>query len=233
MKDLYSGKGSDYLQKTSTWHSEDSPWKAGQIHRMIMRNGLTPGRIVEVGCGVGEILYCLNDITGKSISQIDGFDIAIDAIEIAKRKGSTNLHFYCEDFLFSDRSDYDLLLMIDVFEHIPDYLGFLEKCKSRAEYKIYHIPLDVHVSSILRNKLVDAREKVGHLHYFTKETALATLKDTGHEIIDFFYTDQSTGSPNKGWKTRIANIPRLILHPLFPNFTVKLLGGYSLMVLAK
>jgi hypothetical protein len=82
-----------------------------------------------------------------------------------------------------------------VFEHVPDYIGFLEKCKPLAKYKIYHIPLDIHVSSVLRGSFVNARYSVGHLHYFSEESALATLKDTGHEIVDCFYTNGAFGFP--------------------------------------
>ncbi len=130
---------------------------------------------------------------------------------------------------------FDVLLVIDVFEHVPDYMGFIELCKLKANYKIYHIPLDIHVSSVLRNSFVRNRYSIGHLHYFTADSALATLKDTGHEIVDYFYTSGSLGNfkHRPSIKTAIANVPRWLFSKLSLPFTARILGGYSLLVLAK
>ena len=231
MKDIYSNRNSEYLQKTKTWHTEDSPWKAKQILRIIEKNNLKPKEIVEVGCGAGEILYQMDELIGKNEINFTGYDIAQDAINIACEKKKPNLNFFCKDFTLEEEKNFDLLLMIDVFEHVPDYINFIQNCNQKAEFKIFHIPLDIHISSILRNRLIAARNSVGHLHYFTKETALATLKDSGLEVIDYFYTDGSELS--KKLKTKIANIPRKLLFPFLPDLTVKLMGGYSLLVLAK
>lgn len=70
-----------------------------------------------------------------------------------------------------------ILLANNVFEHVPDYLKFIEKCKPLPKCKIYHIPLDIHVSAGLRGSFVNARYSVGHLHCFSEESALASLKD--------------------------------------------------------
>jgi SAM-dependent methyltransferase len=230
MKDIYSSHASDYMQMTKSWHAEDSPWKANQIIKLIRKNKLTVQSILEVGCGVGEVLYSLNNEMNNQQISFEGYDIASDAIKIAKRKERPNVRFYCDD-LSTISNKYDLLLMIDVFEHVPDYIGFIEACKTKDEYKIFHIPLDIHLSAILRNKLIAARKSVGHIHYFTKETALATLESAGLHIVDYCYTDGA--DVTRGFKTKLANIPRKLLFPFLPDLTVKLIGGYSLLVLAK
>ena len=233
MKDIYSNKNSDYLEKTKTWHAEDSPWKAKQVLKILNKHNINPQSVVEVGCGVGEILYSLNEkISDKQIS-FEGFDIAEDEINIAKKKNVKNVNFHVKDFTSCEKGNYDLLLMMDVFEHVPDYIGFIQKCNAKAKYKIYHIPLEIHLNSVLRNRMIYSRQEVGHLHYFTKETALATLEDTGQEIIDFFYTPCMVERPNKSLKTKIANVFRRIMFAISPDITVKLLGGYSLLVITK
>lgn len=65
--------------------------------------------------------------------------------------------------------------------------------------------------------------------------ALKTLEDTGYEVIDWFYTNKSEVASEHSWGIRvtIANIPRRLLFPFFPDLTVKLLGGYSMIVLTK
>lgn len=231
MKDIYSSSNSDYMKMTQNWHIQDSAWKAKQIAKIIKKNNLSPDSIVEVGCGVGEILFSLNTKFEDNSIEYVGYDIAKDALKIADQKNISNVKFFCRDFTVEQTKVFDLLLMIDVFEHVPDYIGFIEKCKQKATYKVFHIPLDIHVSSLMRNRLSEVRQSVGHLHYFTKETALATLKDTGLEIIDYNYTKGSEISTNT--KTKFANLLRSLLFRYFPDITVKLVGGYSLLVLAK
>ncbi len=141
------------------------------------------------------------------------------------------MNFKHEDFL-NEEKDFDLSLLIDVLEHVDDYLGFLRLFRSKSEYSIFHIPLDIHVQGALRNLQIKARKEVGHLHYFTKETALATLTDCGYEILDFFYT-QGSLELKKSLKRRIAALPRRILFSIKRDFAVRLLGGFSLLVLTK
>jgi len=130
---------------------------------------------------------------------------------------------------------FDVLLVIDVFEHIPDYMGFVAKCRVRAEYKIFHMPLDIHVSSVLRNAFIGGRYTLGHLHYFTADSAIATLKDSGHEIVDHVYTNAAFGlfKEHPSIKRMVANVPRWLFSKFSLPFTVRVFGGYSLLVLAK
>jgi hypothetical protein len=87
---------------------------------------------------------------------------------------------------------------MDVFEHIEDYLGFLRTIRSKADYKIFHIPLDLTVVSVLCGEMTKRRMTDGHLHYFSQETAIATLKDCGYEIIDGFLTAWFLDLPGGG-----------------------------------
>ena len=222
-----------YLDNNPAWHEEDSPWKAKQIRNIIEKNALNPKKICEIGCGSGEILNQLSEryADGK---EFFGYEISPQAFELCNKKSKTNLIFKLSD-LFEDNVEYfDIVMAIDVFEHVEDYFGFLKKLKVRAEYKIFHIPLALSVQTVLRSSpIIKGRKSVGHIHYFTKETALETLKDTGYEIIDYFYTGGSSELPNRGWKANLLRIPRKLAFLINKDFTVRLLGGYSLLVLAK
>lgn len=124
-------------------------------------------------------------------------------------------------------------MAIDVFEHVEDYFGFLRSLREKGTYKVFHIPLDLSVQMVLRSSpILRTRSLVGHLHYFTKETALATLKDTGFIIVDYFYTNASE-LPNRGWKADLLKIPRKLGFLIDQDLTARIFGGFSLMVLAK
>jgi cyclopropane fatty-acyl-phospholipid synthase-like methyltransferase len=222
-----------YLSKNPTWHEEDSPWKAQQIAKILKGNKINPTTICEIGCGAGEILNCLAGQYDNEVV-LSGYDISPQAFEICKRKEKENLHFYLQDLLDEGTPEFDVVLAIDVFEHVEDYFGFLRKLRTKGVHKIFHIPLDVSVQGVLRGSLMmKTRRLVGHLHYFTKETALATLKDTGYEVVDYFYTAVSIERPNRGWRANLLKLPRKLLFSIHQDACVRILGGYSLLVLAK
>ena len=230
-KQLYFESEGEYLDKNPNWHTEDSAWKARQILNMLEKHNLMPKSIVEIGCGAGEILVQLQQQVNDPSVHYYGYEIAPDAFAMCKSRANEQLEFFHRDLLKEDRF-FDLLLMIDVFEHVEDYFGFIRESGKKATFKIYHIPLDLSVSSLMRHKLIHAREKVGHIHYFTKDTALSTIRDTGQQIIDCFYTPGAFHN-NKKLRTKVLNIPRKVLYQANPDFAVRLMGGYSLLVLAK
>ena len=226
-------KSNEYLKNNPTWHIEDSPWKAKQILKIMGKNNLKPNSICEIGCGAGEILHQLFLQMNNNITFV-GYEISPDAFKLCSQRKSNRLDYKLAD-LFEDISAYyDIIMAIDVMEHIEDYFSFLRNLKKKGAYKILHIPLDMSVQTVLRmSPIINSRKKVGHIHSFAKETALETLKDTGYEIIDCFYTPGALELPGKSIKSRLLKLPRKIGYKINQNLTVRILGGYSLMVLAK
>jgi SAM-dependent methyltransferase len=225
----------EYQRNNPGWHAEDSPWKAGHIASLLKKHEIEPRRVCEVGCGVGEILVNLLPKFPAS-TQLTGFEISAQAFAVCRSKATARLHFSNAnpfDQLNSDDQPFDVAMAIDVFEHVEDYLGFLRQMRGLARHKIFHIPLDLSVQTVLRgNPIRRVREIVGHLHYFTKETALASLQHAGYSIVDFRYTAGSLELPNRGWKASAGRLPRQLLSAVNPDLCVRILGGYSLLVLA-
>ena len=69
--------------------------------------------------------------------------------------------------------------------------------------------------------------------YSRLHAALALLEDTGYRVIDHFYTSGATELGGLGWKTRLMKGPRQALYAMNPDAAARVLGGYSLMVLAQ
>jgi len=222
----------DYLDKNPTWHEEDSAWKARHVLEMLSRNDLHPASVCEVGCGAGEILNQLYSEMPDNVT-FTGYDISPQAHELSRQKAKERLQFLLKDLMEEDKQ-FDLLLVIDVFEHVENYLGFLRGIRPKAAHKIFHIPLDISVQRVLLSKpILKRRRDIGHIHYFTKETALATLKDTGYEIIDYFYTAGSLDLAPSSFIYSLGRLPLRIAGMLNQDLTVRILGGHSLMVLAR
>lgn len=231
MKTLY--EDGRYLDAHPRWHEDDSPWKARQIEVILRKNGVAPASLCEIGCGAGEILNRLSISLGEEILMC-GYEISPQAFEICSKKQKSNLSFVLGDFLAESDNCFDLVMAIDVIEHVEDYIGFLRDLRSRGHYKLFHIPLDLSVQTVMRSRpILRGRSSVGHIHYFTKETALATLKDTGYEVIDFSYTAGSLELPNRSWRQKLLMLPRRMAFAVHQDLAVRFLGGYSLLVLAK
>ncbi len=223
----------EYLTHNETWHTEDSPWKARDILRILRKNTVEADSICEVGCGAGEILRQLSYKLPEE-TQFHGYEISPQAYEMTHERAGGQLQFYLKDLLEEPASvTYDVVMAIDVFEHVEDDFGFVRRLRERGKYQIYHIPLDISVNGVLQDKFMYGRNTVGHIHYYTKETALALLRDTGHEIVDYFYTPDSLELPRKTLKSKIAKYPRKLMYSVKPDLTVKLFGGFSLLVLTR
>ena len=109
----------------------------------------------------------------------------------------------------------------------------MRSLRQKSEYQIFHIPLDLSVQSVLRGEpILTRRHSLGHIHYFTKETALATLIDTGYEVLDHFFTPTDIDRV-QSWKARIAKVPRQLSASLNPSCAARIFGGFSLLVLAR
>jgi len=225
----------EYFENNPTWDIEDSPWKANIINAIIERNRISFNDIVEVGCGAGGILTCLSE-KNPHIQTLKGFDISPQAIMLAEKRKSERVNFYLDDFINNNLStNVDVVLVIDVLEHISDYYGFLEKLKHKAKYFVFHIPLDLSCRTILKpHIMLQQRESVGHLHYFSEEMVWWFLKDSGFLIIDWEYTKPITDIKKSGsLKQYIKKKLRNFSYGINKKISVKLWGGYSLMILAK
>ena len=163
---------SEYLEKNPSWDIDDSPWKADQVMQILSDNSIQPRSIVEVGCGAGGVLASLRAKNPSAL--MVGYDIAPAASTFWPQHAAMNIDYYVGDFLVLNRLRYDVVLLLDVIEHLTDPYIFLVKLREQGGLFVFHIPLDLSSFSVLRETpLLHVRDKVGHIHYFTKGLALA------------------------------------------------------------
>ncbi|MFT5402598.1 MAG: 2-polyprenyl-3-methyl-5-hydroxy-6-metoxy-1,4-benzoquinol methylase [Verrucomicrobiales bacterium] len=222
----------EYHDKNPSFHVEDSPWKADQICKMLDGHKIQPKHICEIGCGAGEILNQLHQRLPDG-TEFSGYELSPQAFEMCQPRAKPRLNFYNANlFETPPPQKFDLMLCMDVFEHIEDYFQFLRNLSQHATQFIFHIPLDMNMQMVGRAEPIRrVRESVGHLHYFSKDTALAALSDTGFQVKDWFYTPNGVDRP-KTTRARLAKLPRLFLSKLNQDLTARFLGGYSLLALA-
>lgn len=230
--DLYTDGA--YFKNNPTWDVEDSKWKAAVIFKLLQQNNIAITQVTEVGCGAGGNLVELSKLN-NSIKNLTGYDISSQAIELAKKNTTDKIFFFNEDITKNEGLHTELMLVIDVVEHVDDFYGFLRKIKSKSKYFVFHIPLDLSCRTIMKpHVLLQQRQSVGHIHYYTKELAEWALRDTGYEIIDWVYTKPVVDTqPANSIKRGVKKILRNISFALNKDRSVKKWGGYSIMVLAK
>lgn len=239
-------EGDRYLKAHPTWFIHEAPWKARQVLRMCVRNNLQPHHIVDVGCGAGGVLAELQSLLPAEC-QLDGYDIAPAAITMANELENDRLRFSVADVAATPDIRADLILVLDVIDHIEDVFGFLRALKPKGRYKIFHFSLNLSVQKVVRRNGLLARREQGEIHYYSKETALELLRDTGYEIKDYFYTnmsldlndargrllDAATDRPAIHWRNFLLRFPRRAFFRFNPDLTVRVLGGFHFMVLAE
>jgi SAM-dependent methyltransferase len=222
---MYNDGG--YLSKNPGWHENDATWKASQVLSLLGDRNLRPKSIVDIGCGTGGVLEAMaGNLNG---TRLVGYDLSSRAIKLVSRSDQIDLRVGTPEDV---HDHYDLLLSLDVFEHVEDYIGFLRSLRPIADWFVFHIPLDSSAQSVVRETpLLAVRSTVGHLHYFTRGTALASLETAGFRIsCDMLLFPNDV--PGRRMKTRIANVPRSLCRRLSPQLSARILGGSTLLVLA-
>ena len=228
MQDIYNDQ--TYLHNNPSWGEEDAHLKVGSITKLLKRNNISFNIALEAGCGSGEILVQLEK-KFPDAERFYGYDISRDALSIASKKQTEKIRFLAGD-IKSVTIRADLLLIIDVIEHIPDYFSFLDDIRNKADYTIFHIPLDMSVWSLFReNMLIESKQRVGHIHAFTEEFILDALRDRGFDIMDKMYTTPTY--THHSLKQKITDGIRKIFFALNKKIASKTIGGYSIMVLTK
>jgi SAM-dependent methyltransferase len=225
MADNMHGDGS-YPENNPSWHVEDSPWQAKKIIKMIEKHHMDPSSVCEIGCGAGEILTQLSQRSLVSEVTFYGYEISPQAYGLCKQRESEKVKFFLEDLTVNVNACFDVVLAIDVIEHVEDYRRFLRRLRTKGRYKILHIPLDFNALCLMSvGFLASQRKSIGHIHYFAKDTALSTLQETGYEIIDWFYTRANLELPKPAWKAKLAHLPSRIVSPINEDLSVRLFGG--------
>jgi SAM-dependent methyltransferase len=230
----------EYLERNPGWHAEDSSWKADRIFEAIEKYRLHRRRVCDIGCGAGGVVLRLAERWPET--EFVGYDSSVKAIELAQARQISNCRFVVGDGL-AIPDEFDIALVIDVVEHVEDYFGFLRRIRPIARYKIFHFPLDMSALAVLVNNPMWARRGVGHLHYFSADTALAALRDCGYKIHGWNYTHSylldlknflvGNRTARKVLKALFLGFPRALIAGLHPPACARLLGGLSLLVVAE
>jgi len=175
---MYEEKNKDYFSSSRAVILDILPQKPFQ-------------RVLEVGCGAGQTLAMLQQ---KGLcEQTVGIELFQDAAIEAKRVVDK---VYCLDVerqdLPNDLGKFQLILILDVLEHLVDPWTFLEKLKNECldenGFIIISLPNARHFSLVLPLMMgrFDYEERgildKTHLRFFTKQSMLNMIDGAGLKI---------------------------------------------------
>lgn len=231
-QDIY--RSGEYWSKNESFHEEDGHYKAEHCFRMLKKYGVPeePLRVLDIGCGSGRFLY---DLSEMMEGEFLGIDVSDQSIGSAIAKHNRKNLSYQRKELAQVEGMFDLVTMNDVFEHVDDYIGFLRSARPLGKWFYFNVPLDMSAVSVLRGSYMKWREDVGHLHYFSKDSALATLEYAGFEVVGYQYNNYVLHEvrTRPTIKNVLGALPRLATYAFAPDFSVSALGGASLGVLCR
>lgn len=162
-------------------------WK---IRKMIecLPQDFEVNNIFEVGCAFG---YILNNISDRlNISDRTGIDISGKNIEAARSyyNDCTFFRGTLDEFVSAGNQSlklpFELTILSDIVEHIPDDKGFLNSVRSISRYVLLNVPLEKSFST--RNRNYGEQDRSGHLRSYDEADAVKLIEASGFEIINSF-----------------------------------------------
>lgn len=168
---------------------DDGTWqrKRAVIHswceqnlQLFLKTLSKKSRILELGCGQGQVLDFLNE---QGFSSVEGVDTSKEQVMVAKRYGLQVYHSDVFDFLHASHQGYDLVLAIDFIEHFTrqeliQLLYGIKEILNKGGHLILRTPngQGIFVGQIIYGDLT-------HLTILTPQSLRQILRFTGFEIV--------------------------------------------------
>jgi ubiquinone/menaquinone biosynthesis C-methylase UbiE len=196
-----------YVAKNPTLHAEDSYWKFTKIvplvDEILANLNFMKQRsinILDIGGGAGIILNKVSEyIESQSNLKVAKFMLDLTPAMLATQR---NNNPDAKGVINADITQapvasktFDIVLCLDVLEHIPDYKKALKEIKKISHYAIFKIPLEDNLYLNILNLLTndsqrrDSIESVGHLHFFNYFRLKKEITTNCGAIINLLYTD--------------------------------------------
>jgi len=133
-------------------------------------------KIAEVGCGSGLVQRQFED---RLDVPVDGFDLNTEALQRSISRRSRLACYDVNDRKEAMQGQYDLVLLLDVIEHVPNEHAFLSAAAFLASQG-GHLVVNVPASPRLRSRYDEA---AGHLRRYTPASLLEAAERSGLQVV--------------------------------------------------
>ena len=162
--------------------------------------GLTPDRLLDIGCGRGNVTV----IAARHAREVIATDVASDAVAAtsALLAEHTGAHAFVANNLAGDwgnvpedqRQPFDCIMLSEVLEHLDDDVAALETCRELLTND-GSLLITVPANPALWTRWDDL---AGHVRRYTKQELVSKLEATGFGVRQL----TSWGFPLTGWLAR-------------------------------
>lgn len=176
--ELYRYYNEEYEGDNPEWHLKDAEWKYKQMKPMLAHIEHLE-RVVDVGIGAGAILMKLSE--DFCIAESVGVDLSISILKQTKTHASNFTLIQAESSnLPFETKWFDLVLLIDILEHVPHPLETLLEAKRVSEYIFIKVPLEISFKNFIKKKFfgIDWKEEFGHLHKYSEKAFNELITET-------------------------------------------------------
>lgn len=230
----------EYLKKNPSLHEEESPWKVHKIVPLIDRfidciNGKEEINILDVGGGAGFILNSVSTYIESSYGiRVNKYalDLSPHMLEIQSKTNPDMVKALNEDIRktsFRDK-EIDLILLIDVLEHVPNPAEALEELRRISSFSILKVPLQDSIFSIIWNFMRRGEPKrydfetYGHINFYSFSKLKHQIEKHAGRLLNFCFTLRFNSRLNTEHYTEKLRI-RNQLRDFFASFIFLLSPG--------
>jgi SAM-dependent methyltransferase len=167
-------------ERTGSWLARLSYRVAIAKRCRIASRGQTPGRLLDVGCGIGDFMLGMR----QRGWEVHGVDPSPKAVALAHQKGLRVFQGQLFDAPYAEQS-FDLVTMWDVLEHLHDPSAYLARVaqllKLRGKF-VVTLPNPHSIDFRLFGPVWTGLDVPRHLYVFVRPALLALFQRAGLEV---------------------------------------------------
>lgn len=240
-----------YIASNPSLHAEDSEFKMSYVAQLLEKVDWNRTRIniLDIGGGAGILgkFVCEWFIKRGYTVSVHALDLSREMLEVQKKNNPYLEKISAGEITLLGEEFFDLILMIDVIEHIEKCDQFAYNLNKIAKFIVYNIPTEINMFDSLRNVVMRKRyysiqtESLGHIHFFSVKTAVAFAK-RHHDVKFAIFAEYALYvlfSPYREYLVqrkrlirRIELIVSVIFQKIFPFFAPYCVQG-SLFILVQ
>lgn len=245
---------SDRFMEANLSHEVDSPWKTEQMKPfcdLLLQHELSPTiTILDVGGGTGLILRDIsNYIVKKHRRKIKQMSLDLSPgflqLQMKNNPGLADVYNNSIESTPLSEKEVDLVLMIDVLEHLYNLEACYRELKRIAKYVLIKVPLEKNLTVSILDLLIDykrmrsSEDGVGHLHFYNYHSIKRELEENLGTVMLFRYTDVFSYLLNSEQRLSTLSLSKVIycniarlFYKISPHFTSLIFNDFA-MILVK
>jgi hypothetical protein len=181
-----------YIAQNPSLHMEDVSYKLTYLLELLKDEKFSERgiRILDIGGGAGLIAVELcKKLSSRGIKvECVGLDLSLEMLAVQQANNSYMVATTDELATAVAMGPYDLTLLIDVIEHVPEPFILAEEIDRISDRILYNIPTEINLFDFLKNIYMRGqyypmqKKSLGHLHFFSWNSAKRFIRKNHRAI---------------------------------------------------